>query len=178
MPNSNGKSATQSTSASPQNGRKSGAATPDAIDVLKTDHRQVEQWFGQFEKSRSGDKKLELAQKICKALKVHMEIEEEIFYPAFLAATKDKAMHHEAEIEHDGARKLIAQIEASERDDDYYDSKVKVLSEMIKHHVKEEEQRDGMFAEAKKADMDLETLGEKIRDRKSELTGVVAEVIN
>src|SRR3982751_1004315 len=131
----------------------------DAIALLKADHREVEDMFEQFEKARTDDRKLELATKVCNALKVHTTIEEEIFYPAFLEATEDKDLHHEAEVEHNGAKKLIAEIEASGPDDDYYDAKVKVLSEMIKHHVKEEEQSGGMFAEAKKSDMDLDELG-------------------
>jgi hemerythrin superfamily protein len=147
------------------------AKSNDAIALLKADHRQVEDWFEQFEKARSDDRKLELATKICKALTVHAQIEEEIFYPAFLEATEDKDLHHEAEIEHDGAKNLIGQIEASSPDDEYYDSKVKVLSEMIKHHVKEEEQPGGMFAEARDSDMDLEALGERMKNRKLELQG-------
>jgi hemerythrin superfamily protein len=143
----------------------------DAIALLKADHRQVEDWFEQFEKARGADRKQDLATKICDALKVHTTIEEEIFYPAFLEATEDKDLHHEAEIEHDGAKKLIAQIEASGPDDDYYDSKVKVLSEMIKHHVKEEEQPGGMFAEARKSRMDLDELGRQMAARKAELEG-------
>jgi hypothetical protein len=143
----------------------------DAIALLKADHRQVETWFEQFEKTRSDERKQELATNICKALKVHTQIEEELFYPAFLEATDDKEMHHEAEIEHDGAKKLIEQIEASGPDDDYYDSKVKVLSEMIKHHVKEEEQPGGMFAEARDSDMDLQELGRQLEARKAELMG-------
>jgi hypothetical protein len=141
----------------------------DAIALLKADHRQVEEWFEQFEKARDDDRKQTLASKICNALKVHTTIEEEIFYPAFLDATEDKEMHHEAEVEHAGAKKLIAEIEASGPDDDYYDAKVKVLSEMIKHHVKEEEQPGGMFAEARKSEMDLQQLGEQIATRKAEL---------
>jgi hemerythrin superfamily protein len=145
------------------------ARSQDAVALLKADHRQVEEWFEQFEKARDDNRKQTLATKICNALKVHTMIEEEIFYPAFLEATEDKDMHHEAEVEHDGAKKLIEQIEASSPDDDYFDSKVKVLSEMIKHHVKEEEQAGGMFAEARKSDMDLDALGERMAQRKSEL---------
>jgi hemerythrin superfamily protein len=144
-------------------------AAPDAIALLKADHRQVEGWFEEFESSRSSRRKQELAGKICQALTVHTKIEEEIFYPAFLEATEDKDMHHEAAVEHDGAKKLIAQIEASSPEDDYYDAKVKVLSEMIKHHVKEEEQRGGMFAEARQSEMDLQALGEQLKARKDEL---------
>ena len=145
------------------------ARSQDAIALLKADHRQVEEWFAQFEKARDDERKQELATKICSALRVHTTIEEEIFYPAFLDATDDKDMHHEAEIEHEGAKQLIAKIEASSPDDDYFDSKLKVLSEMIKHHVKEEEQPDGMFAEARKSDMDLDALGEQMAQRKAEL---------
>jgi hemerythrin superfamily protein len=144
-------------------------ATTDAVSLLKADHRQVEQWFEQFEKTKSDTKKLDLASRICKAMRVHTQIEEEIFYPAFLQATEDKDMHHEAEVEHAGAKNLIAQIEKSSPEDDYYDSKVHVLSEMIKHHVKEEEQRGGMFAEAKQSDMDLLSLGAQLAARKKEL---------
>jgi hemerythrin superfamily protein len=143
---------------------------PDAVSLLKADHKQVKQWFEQFESARSASKKQTLATHICKALTVHTEIEEEIFYPAFLAATKDSDMHHEAIIEHDGAKKLIAQIEASDPSDDYFDSKVHVLSEMIKHHVKEEEQAGGMFAEARGArKMDLAALGQQMFERKQAL---------
>lgn len=161
--------------------RKSGAparrkpASTDAIALLKSDHRQVEEWFEQFEKTKSDERKGKLAQQICGALKVHTTIEEEIFYPAFLEATEDKDLHHEAEVEHDGAKKLIAQIEATGPDDEYYDARVKVLSEMIKHHVKEEEQPDGMFAEARKSDMDLVQLGEQMASRKAQLEGGEAD---
>ena len=143
--------------------------SPDAIALLKADHRQVEEWFAQFEKARNDDRKQKLANDICNALKVHATIEEEIFYPAFIAETKDEDLHHEAIVEHDGAKKLIAEIEASSPDDDYFDAKVKVLSEMIKHHVKEEEQPGGMFAEARKSKMDLDGLGARMSSRKAQL---------
>jgi hemerythrin superfamily protein len=148
---------------------KTSATRMDAISLLKADHREVEGWFEQFQKTRSDDKKLDLAGKICKALTVHTTIEEEIFYPAFLEATEETELHHEAEVEHAGAKKLIAQIQASGPQDEYYDAKVTVLAEMIKHHVKEEEQRDGMFAKAKQSDMDLKALGEQLAARKAEL---------
>ena len=149
---------------------KSTRASPgDAIALLKADHRQVEEWFEQFEKTRTASKKGDLAMRICEALRVHATIEEEIFYPAFLEMVGDEDLHHEAEVEHDGAKNLIAQIEASGPEDEYFDAKVKVLSEMIKHHVKEEEQRDGMFAKARASDMDLDLLGEQLAQRKSAL---------
>ena len=104
---------------------------------------------------------------------MHTSIEEEIFYPAFFDATEDRELHHEAIVEHDGAKKLIAEIEAAGPEDDFYDAKVKVLSEMIKHHVKEEEQPGGMFAEARKSDMDLAELGRQLAARKAELEGEI-----
>jgi len=142
---------------------------PDAIALLKADHRQVEAWFSQFSKSKSQQKKQQLAIQICDALTVHTTIEEEIFYPAFIEATGDKDIHHEAVVEHAGAKILIAEVQSMSPDDDYYDAKVTVLSEMIKHHVKEEEQPGGMFSEAKKSDMDLHALGEQLLARKQEL---------
>ena len=151
--------------------KRRSAKSQDAIALLKADHRQVEEWFEQFESTRSSSRKSDLAQKICAALKTHTMIEEEIFYPAFLEATEEEDLHHEAEVEHDGAKKLIAVIEASGPDDDYFDARVTVLSEMIKHHVKEEEQRDGMFAKARAAGMDLNALGEQLAARKAEIEG-------
>ena len=161
-----GRQTSRSSSARRKNGN---GRAKDAIALLKADHREVELMFSQFEKARSDDRKLELAQKICQALNAHTMIEEEIFYPAFLEATDETDIHHEAEVEHDGAKNLIAQIEASGPDDEYYDAKVTVLSEMVKHHVKEEEKAGGMFAKARQSDMDLKALGEQLQARKLEV---------
>jgi hemerythrin superfamily protein len=164
--------ASSSRDASRFNAKAGHSAKPvNAITLLKADHRQVAEWFEEFEKSRSADKKAALAQKICAALRAHTTIEEEIFYPAFLEATGDTDIHHEAEVEHAGAKALISQIEKSDPSDDHFDAKVKVLSELIRHHVKEEEQPDGMFAEARDSQMDLEELGARLQARKEELTG-------
>jgi hemerythrin superfamily protein len=149
--------------------RKSAKQEIDAIQLLKADHREVEGWFEEFEKSRSDSKKEKLAHKICTALTVHTQIEEEIFYPAFLEATGEEDLNDEAYVEHDGAKKLIAEIEAGTPESDKWEAKVTVLSEMIKHHVHEEEMRDGMFAKAKKSGMDLEDLGMRMAARKKEL---------
>jgi hypothetical protein len=144
-------------------------AKRDAISLLKADHRQVEGWFKEFEKARLESRKTELAARICLALRVHTQIEEEIFYPAFFEATEEEDLHHEAIVEHAGATNLIEQIEGSGPEDDFFDAKVSVLSEMIKHHVKEEEQPGGMFAKARQSEMDLKALGEQLAARKSEL---------
>ena len=161
--------ATNRSTAATRAGRRTGRTHSDAIALLKSDHRQVEDWFEQFEKARGDDRKRDLAKKICDALRVHTQIEEEIFYPAFYQATGDEDLHHKAVIEHDGAKKLIAEIESSGPDDDFYDARVSVLSEMIKHHVKEEEQRDGLFAKARSSGMDLSALREQLASRKTEL---------
>jgi hemerythrin superfamily protein len=145
------------------------SAHTDAVALLKADHRQVATWFKQYEHTRSADRKQALATRICNALKIHTEIEEEIFYPAFLECTGDSDMHHEAVVEHAAAKRLIAEIEASSPRDDYFDAKVTVLSEMIKHHVKEEEQPGGMFAEARKSGMDLQQVGQALKARKTRL---------
>jgi hypothetical protein len=150
--------------------KKAKGRPADAVALLKADHRQVSKWFGEFENAKSSTVKAKLAKEICQALMVHTQIEEEIFYPAFLAMTKDKDMHHEAEVEHLCAKQLIAEIAGSGPSDDYFDSKVHVLSEMIKHHVKEEEQPGGMFAEAKKSTMDLKELGAELLVLKRTLT--------
>lgn len=165
-------------SKSRSNLRPKKTAGMDAIALLKADHRKVAEWFKAYENTSSGTRKAKLATQICNALKVHTQIEEEIFYPVFIKVTKDKDLHHEAVVEHDGAKKLIAEIDSSSPSDDYFDAKVKVLSEMIKHHVKEEEQPGGMFAEARKSDMDLLDLGKKMRARQKELTGAGSKKIS
>lgn len=159
------------TQISVSSGRGKRGTGKDAIALLKSDHRQVEKWFGEFKKARSKKRKADLAERICDALKVHTRIEEEIFYPAFLAATDDEEIHHEAEVEHAGAKKLITEIESLNPGDEYYDAKVSVLSEMIKHHVKEEERPGGMFSEARKSEMDLVEIGQQLRARKDDLEG-------
>jgi hypothetical protein len=152
-----------------RNARKRAVSGSDAIGLLKADHRLVKGWFARFDRTRSAPQKLQLAQKICQALKVHTTIEHEIFYPAFLEATGATDTHHEAEVEHQAATRLVGEIEASEPKDEYYDAKVTVLSEMIKHHIKEEEGPGGMFAQARKSEMDLKALGAELKSRKQEL---------
>ena len=144
------------------------AKKKDAIALLKADHRKVEDLFEKYESARS--KKADIAKKICLELTVHTMIEEEIFYPACREAGVESDMMDEASVEHDGAKTLIAELENGSPDDEYYDAKVKVLSEEIKHHVKEEEQRGGIFSGAREAGLDLEALGEQMQARKDELT--------
>jgi hypothetical protein len=141
----------------------------DAIALLKADHREVEELFEQFEKASGSAKKQKIARQICLELTVHTKIEEEIFYPACEGKIEEDLIK-EAYVEHDGAKVLIAEIEAGSPDDEYYDAKVKVLSEQIEHHVEEEEKRmEGMFSQARKAGLDMDALGEELRARKEAL---------
>jgi len=142
-------------------------AQKDAIALLKADHRKVEDLFEKYESARS--KKADIAKQICLELTLHTILEEEIFYPACRQAGVDSDMMDEANVEHDGAKSLIAELEAGSPDDDFYDAKVKVLSEEIKHHVKEEEKRGGIFSGARTAEMDLAALGQTLAARKEEL---------
>jgi hemerythrin superfamily protein len=142
----------------------------DAIALLKYQHDEVEELFEKFEKASGSDTKWQLAQKICNKLKIHTMIEEEIFYPA----TKDlveKDLYREAFVEHDGAKVLVNDIVANGPDDKFFESKVKVLSEEVEHHVKEEEQREtGYFAQVRDGDVDLVALRDKLQARTDELT--------
>jgi hemerythrin superfamily protein len=142
----------------------------DAIALLKADHRKVEGLFAQFEKARESGRKRDLANQICLELRVHAQIEEDVFYPACREDGVDEDLMDEAYVEHDGAKVLIGEIEKSSPEDQYFDAKVKVLSEQIKHHVKEEEKKQGnMFAKARKAGVDLKGLGERMAAEKKEL---------
>jgi hypothetical protein len=141
----------------------------DAIALLKADHRKVETLFEQFEGAGSAAAKRKLAHQICTELKIHTAIEEDIFYPAFRGKIEDD-MLDEAYVEHDGAKVLINDIEAGSPEDDFYDAKVKVLSEEIAHHVHEEEMpSEGMFAQCREADVDLVALRDAMAARKDEL---------
>jgi hemerythrin superfamily protein len=140
----------------------------DAIVMLTTDHRKVKALFKEFEKLKekdgSDEDKAAIVQQVCDALKVHAEIEEEIFYPAVRKAIDDNDLMDEAIVEHAGAKDLIAQLEAMEPGDDLYDAKVTVLGEEIDHHVKEEE--GDMFLKARKAKVDTVELGEEMAERR------------
>jgi hemerythrin superfamily protein len=146
------------------------AGTQDAVALLKQDHRTVEELFEKFQKASGEGRKQKLAEEICLELSVHAMIEEEIFYPACEGKIEEDLLK-EAYVEHDGAKVLIAQIQDGDgQSDEFFDAKVKVLQEQIEHHVKEEEQRmEGMFAQARKAGLDMEALGQQLAARKEEL---------
>ena len=167
MPATHAKSSKSSSTKSGRT-RRTGKRDPMAIKLLKKDHREVEDMFDEYEQLEADAEKLALFKKIALALKVHTRIEEEIFYPAERGEVEDDLLD-EALVEHDGAKKLIAEIEKMKPSDELYDAKVKVLGEYVKHHIKEEEQPGGIFAQSKRGDEDLDAMGERLKARKQEL---------
>lgn len=143
----------------------------NALDLLRADHRQLERWFEQFARTRDGGAKQRIAADICKALQVHMTIEEEIFYPALLDATDDESQQHAALEENEAARMLMEEIRLSPgpREDRDFDVRVQALEQLIHHQVDLKEKRDGIFAAASGSGLDLDAMGLAIEHRKIEL---------
>jgi hemerythrin superfamily protein len=140
---------------------------PDGVQLLKTDHREVEKLFSQFEKARGEERKMQIARTICMELRIHTQIEEEIFYPTSRDFLKDDEIVNEAIVEHQSAKDLIDEIEAMDAVDEIFEAKVTVLQELIEHHVQEEEKE--YFPQCQKSDMDLKAIGEQLAMRKQEL---------
>jgi hemerythrin superfamily protein len=144
-------------------------AKQDAVALLKADHRAVEELFAKYEKASGNERKEKLANEICMELTIHAMIEEEIFYPACEGKVEEDLLS-EAYVEHDGAKVLLGELLAGSPADEYYDAKVKVLQEQIEHHVEEEEKRmEGLFAQARKAGLDMDALGDELEARKEQL---------
>lgn len=153
------------------NGKDTSVYSDSSIALLMKDHKEVKRLFNQFKKlvkdESDGDEKSEVVALICKKLTAHAQLEEEIFYPTVRAALDEESVMDEATVEHEGAKRLIAELEAMSPEDALYDAKVTVLSEYIEHHVKEEE--GSMFPQAKKAKVLTEALGEQLAQRHDEL---------
>lgn len=148
------------------------AKQKDACDLLDADHKAVKKMFAEFEelteaRGNTREKKRVLAEKICRELTVHTQIEEEVFYPAVRKAINEELMMSEAEVEHDTAKELIAQIQGMEPGDPFYDAKVLVLGEYVDHHVKEE--RGEMFPKARSSKLDLVKMRDTLQARKEAL---------
>lgn len=148
---------------------------PDAIALLKSDHRKVEDLFEKYQSARDRKTKKRLAVEICTELSVHAMLEEEIFYPACKEAVEED-LRTESYVEHDSAKVLIAELMASDPENEFYDAKVTVLSEEIKHHVKEEEKPgEGFFAQARQGGIDMDVLGARLDARKQEILADIRE---
>lgn len=139
----------------------------DATALLRADHKRVSALFAEYEKAQSNAAKKELVAQICTELSVHAQVEEEIFYPAVKQALGDKELVPEARVEHASLKALVAEVEGMEPDGEMFDAKIKVLSEYVKHHVKEEQNE--MFPRAKSAHLDMAELGARLSERKAEL---------
>lgn len=147
--------------------RKDTKETQNAVEMLTEDHRRVEKLIDEFEKSKPGNGMEDIVRAACNELKVHAQLEEEVFYPAVRAGIKEEDLIDEAEVEHTVAKQLIAELEAMSPDDELYVAKFTVLGEYVKHHVEEEEGE--MFVQAKRAKIDMGELGEEMQRRKLEI---------
>ena len=142
--------------------------TTDALELLEQDHREVEEMFDEYDELPDGDRRRgELAQKICRALEVHAQIEEDIFYPRAREATKDDDLIDEAIVEHQSVKHLIGEIRSMKSGDELYDARIRVLEEMVKRHIQEEEEE--LFPELVSAGMDIKETGSQLAQRKQEL---------
>jgi hemerythrin superfamily protein len=152
---------------------KANNAAPDAIKLLKADHKLVAELFDEYEDGKdtmSGPQKKKLATQICEELTVHAQVEEELFYPAIAEKTKDDEMEGmlaEALVEHTSLKRLIADIDDAKPGSAQYDALVEVLGEYTEHHVKEEETE--MFPKVRDSKIHLQTLGEQMALRKMTL---------
>jgi hypothetical protein len=146
----------------------SSGAPQNAFDMLEHDHREVEERLDEYDELEGDERrKGELAKEICLALKVHAQIEEEIFYPAARDATGDDDLIDEAVVEHAAVKHMIAEIEKMKPGEELFDAKIRVLGEMVKRHIREEEEE--LFPELQSAKMDLGAIGQKLAERKEEL---------
>jgi len=151
-----------------------GSDSQDAVALLTADHRAVEQLFEQYQGTKDQTQKSGLAHKICVELTVHSMLEEELFYPACREKGVEHDMLDEAQVEHDGVKLFVSDLMSSSVRASFYDAKVKVLGDMVKHHVAEEERAgDGIFAKASAAGVDMSALGQKISQRKPQLLAEV-----
>ena len=147
----------------------------DALELLRKDHEDVDRLFKDYEELVDADCSPEdrrlMSTRICGMLAVHAMIEEEVFYPAARAARVGSDLLDEAEIEHGSMKELIAHIGEAHATQPLYDARVRVLGEYVRHHVKEEERE--LFPACKKAGMNLDALGTRLRKRKDALMKIL-----
>jgi hemerythrin superfamily protein len=168
---SNGRSSRRSPPLKKKRAMRSRSDAPAAISLLKSDHREVDALFAQFEKASGAARKQTIVRKICDALTVHVTIEEEIFYPQARDALKraGEDLLDEAEVEHEGIKWRIELLKKMRPENDLYDAEVKVLAEYVRHHVKEEERK--LFPRLYLSDFDNAGVGEQLAFKKEQMTG-------
>lgn len=138
----------------------------DAIAMLKRDHDNMKALFDQFEKAERKAEKQKIVKQALEELRIHSTLEEEIFYPAIREQLKNGVMS-EADEEHHVAKVLITELDRIDGDNDHFNAKFTVLSESVRHHIKEEE--DKMLPKARDLKIDFQALGKKMERRKAEL---------
>lgn len=143
----------------------------EALQVLMDDHKEVKSLYERFQKlgEEDGEEKDEIIEQTCRLLKAHTQVEEELFYPEVRDKIKEPSLIEEAAVEHQSAKDLIARLEGEDLEDEKRDAVFIVLCEYVQHHVQEEEKE--LFPQVRKADVDLEALGEDMVARRAELAG-------
>ncbi len=143
-----------------------GETAGDVFEMLKTDHRHVQDLFTKFE---DADKRARtsIAEETLAALEVHAALEEELVYPAIAEVIEDKDAVNEAKEEHHVAKLLIKELHKMEATDDAFATKFKVLGELVGHHIEEEEGE--LFPQAQEAGFEPESLSEEVSTRRAKL---------
>jgi hypothetical protein len=142
---------------------------PNAVQMIRQDHKKVEGLFKKFAQAKSNGAKKRICDRVIEELEVHTKLEEEIFYPAVQKELGDEEMIEEAEKEHQQAKDLIQELKTMGGENEQLEGKFSELVECIKHHVEEEQSE--MLPKAEESEMDLAHYGKQMTERKKALTG-------
>src|ERR1044072_6488137 len=142
----------------------------DPFELLKADHRKVEELFTEWE-SASGKQKLQVFGQIRMELELHTHIEEKIFYPALEEPEETHDLALEAYEEHAVVKDLLKQLGKAKNADDEWEAQAKVLQENVEHHVEEEENELLAKAESALGEQELEELGDRMAAEKEKKQG-------
>jgi hemerythrin superfamily protein len=137
---------------------------PSATQMIRQDHKKVEEMFKKFEQTKGGPAKRRLAENAMTELEVHAALEEEIFYPAVKREVDAGSMVQEALEEHQTVKQLIAELKGMAEADDEFESQFSQLVENVQHHVEEEENE--MLPKVEESELDLNSLGEQMSERR------------
>jgi hemerythrin superfamily protein len=140
---------------------------PSATQMIRQDHKKVESLFKKFEQTKGAQAKRRLAENAMAELEIHAALEEEIFYPAVKREVDDGSMVQEAIEEHQTVKQLISELKGMEEADEEFESQFSQLMENVQHHVEEEENE--MLPKVEESDMDLNSLGAQMAQRKQQM---------
>ena len=135
--------------------------------MLREDHQKLKELFDQFGNTANKSEKRNIVTAAITALEVHATLEEELIYPAWEEHVDEQSLTDEAFEEHHVVHLLIKEIKEINPEDERYNAKFTVLSERVKHHIKEEEGK--MFRQAEKADLDWDRLTKHVIERRQSL---------